>query len=269
MIACETLELAVDNGVACITLNRPTVLNAINRRMAEELTEVVLALGQRQDVRVLVLCGAGGNFCAGGDVRGMSDAGPRSTSEARDGMALYRRMTEALHGFERPVIAAVDGVAYGAGFSLLLLADIVLLGESARLSMVFGRVGLVPDCGAMHTLPRAVGLQRAREIVFSARELHAAEALELGLAMEVLPSGALLDRAMALAFTLRNASPLALSLAKRVLNQSMNTDMAELLKQEADAQAKALASDYHREAVRRFVAREAPLFSWLGTKSHP
>jgi 2-(1,2-epoxy-1,2-dihydrophenyl)acetyl-CoA isomerase len=258
----DTLLLSVQGGVARITLNRPAVLNAINRPMADELTNMLLGLQQREDVRVLVLHGAGGNFCAGGDVRGMRDAGPRRTGEARDGMAIYRRMTEALHGFDRPVIAAVDGVAYGAGFSLLLLADMVLLGERARLSMVFGRVGLVPDCGAMYTLPRAVGLQRAREIVFSARELDAAQAHALGLALEVVSGDALLDRAMTIASSLRNASPLALSLAKRVLDQSLNSDLGQVLEQEADAQAKALASDHHREAVRRFMAKEAPLFNW-------
>lgn len=258
----DTLLLSVQDGVARITLNRPAVLNAINRPMADELTDVLLGLRQREDVRVLVLQGAGGNFCAGGDVRGMNDAGPRSTGEALEGMARYRRMTEALQGFDRPVIAAADGFAYGAGFSLLLLADMVLLGERARLSMVFGRVGLIPDCGALYTLPRVVGLQRAKEIVFSAREIPASEAHALGLAMEVVPSDALLERASVLASSLRRASPLALTLAKRLLDRSLNSELGDLLEQEAQAQAAALASDHHREAARRFVAKEAPLFSW-------
>lgn len=269
MQTCETLLLDVQDGVACITLNRPEVLNAINRTMADELTDTLLMLNRREDVRVLVLHGAGGNFCAGGDVRAMQAVGPRSVGEARDGMQRYRRMTEALHGFDHPVIAAVDGVAFGAGFSLMLLADMALLGERARLSMVFSRVGLIPDCGALYTLPRAVGLQRARELVFSARELDAAEAHTLGLAMEVQPEGALLDRALVLASSLRHASPLALTLAKRVLDRSLNGDMAQLLDHEGDAQAEALASDHHREAVRRFVAREPRLFEWPGPIQRP
>lgn len=256
MDAIETLLLTVENGVARLTLNRPASLNAIDRRMADELTGTLRALGARDDVRVLVLHGAGDHFCAGGDVKGMHDSGPRHGSEALQGMARYRRMTEALHGFDRPVIAAVDGVAFGAGFSLLLLADLVLLSERARLSMVFGRVGLIPDCGALHTLPRVVGLQRAKELVFSAREIDAREALRLGLAMEVLPAEALLDRAMALGVSLCAASPLALSLAKRALDRSLQSDLSALLDVEAAGQALALSSDEHAEAVRRFVNRK-------------
>ncbi|RFP77376.1 enoyl-CoA hydratase/isomerase family protein [Hydrogenophaga borbori] len=258
----ETLLLGVNGGVARLTLNRPEARNAISRRMADELTEALQALRAREDVRVLVLHGAGEHFCAGGDVKGMGEAGPRGAPEARAGMARYRHMTEALHGFDRPVIAAVDGVAYGAGFSLLLLADLVLLSARARLCMVFGRVGLVPDCGALHTLPRVVGLQRAKELVFSAREVHATEALALGLAMEVLPAQTLLDRAMALAAALREASPLALSLAKRALNRSFDQDLAGLLDTEADAQALALCSEAHAEAVRRFVHKAPARFAW-------
>ncbi|MGB3066919.1 MAG: enoyl-CoA hydratase/isomerase family protein [Ottowia sp.] len=261
----ETLILTEHEGVVRVTLNRPAVMNAISRQMADEFADTLLALQQRKDVRALVLHGAGGNFCAGGDVKGMHKAGPRGVGEAREGMARYLRMTKALRDFDRPVIAAADGVAFGAGFSLLLLADMVLLGERARLSMVFGRVGLIPDCGALYTLPRVVGVQRAKEIVFSARELHATEAHALGLAMEVLTSDALLDRATAIASSLCYASPLALASAKGILDQSLNCTLDDLLEQEADAQAMALASDYHREAVNRFTARKPPLFAWPGS----
>ncbi|MBX3608712.1 MAG: enoyl-CoA hydratase/isomerase family protein [Hydrogenophaga sp.] len=262
MAAYETLTVEVEGGVARLTLNRPEVMNAINRQMAAELTDALHMLGTRDDVRVVVLQGAGGNFCAGGDVRGMRDAGPRSSDEAREGMALYRRMTEALHGLECPVIAAADGVAFGAGFSLLLLADLVLLGERARLSMVFGRVGLIPDCGALHTLPRVVGLQRAKELVFSARELDAREAVALGVALEVLPGNELLPRAMAMAAALGQASPLALALAKRGLDDAFDIDLGEAMAREANGQALALGSAWHREAVRRFLAKESPSFRW-------
>lgn len=154
----QTLKLAVEDGIARLTLNRPEALNAINARMADELIDALHTIENDAVVRALVLHGAGGNFCAGGDVRGMKDAGPRTAADARRAMARYRTMTETLHHLDRPVIAAVDGIAFGAGFSLALLADVVLLGERARLSMVFARVGLIPDCGALATLPRIVGL---------------------------------------------------------------------------------------------------------------
>jgi 2-(1,2-epoxy-1,2-dihydrophenyl)acetyl-CoA isomerase len=258
----ETLQLAVDGGVARLMLNRPEVLNAISRRMADELIDALAAVEANADVRALVLHGAGGNFCAGGDVRGMREAGPRSVADARAAMGRYRRMTEALQRLDRPVVAAVDGVAFGAGFSLALLADIVLLGERARLAMVFGRVGLIPDCGALYTLPRIVGLQRAKELVFSAREIGAAEALRLGLALEVLPGEALLERALAIAASFRGASALAVSLAKRALDQSQQSDLGAMLELEAADQALAMASDYHADAVRRFVSKERLRFQW-------
>lgn len=145
-------------------LNRPESLNAIDRRMADEITGALARWRADETVRVLLLRGAGGAFCAGGDVRGMAGQGPRDPEEARAGMERYRRMTLALRGFDRPVIAAVDGAAYGAGMSLALLADIVLLSDRARLCMAFQRVGLVPDCGALYTLPRLVGLQQAKAL---------------------------------------------------------------------------------------------------------
>ena len=123
-------------------------------------------------------------------------------------------------------------------------------------------MGLIPDCGALHTLPRAVGLQRAKELVFSAREIDAQEALRLGLAMEVLPAEALLDRALALVAALREASPLALSLAKQGLNRSFDEDLAGLLDFEAGAQALALCSAPHADAVRRFASKAPARFVW-------
>jgi len=258
----ETLLVSVQDGVGRITLNRPEVMNAIDRRMAAELAAAVGRLGSHKDVRVLLLLGAGGNFCAGGDVRGMREAGTRSVEQARQDMALYRDMTLVLHGVEKPLIAAADGVAYGAGFSLLLLADMVLLGERSRLSMVFGRVGLIPDCGALYTLPRVVGLQRARELVFSAREIDATQALAMGVAMEVVASDSLVERAQAIASALTLASPLALSLAKSRLNLSFDSDLATMLDSESEGQAQALDSDHHREAVRRFLTSEVSAFRW-------
>ncbi|HSV81750.1 MAG TPA: enoyl-CoA hydratase/isomerase family protein [Ramlibacter sp.] len=260
MTTYDTLMLAVDDGVATLTLNRPEVRNAIDARMAQDLVNALAALEAQPEVRALVLQGAGGHFCAGGDVRAMNAAGPRTPAQARAGMARYAKLTRALRTFDRPVIAAVDGIAFGAGLSLALLADLVLLGQAARLAMVFGRVGLVPDCGALYTLPRLVGLQRAKELVLSAREFGADEALRLGLALEVLPSDMLLPRAQALARSFCSASPLALALAKKALDQSPDADFEAMLELEATYQGMALTSDYHLEAVRRFVAKEPSLF---------
>ncbi|UUZ75990.1 enoyl-CoA hydratase/isomerase family protein [Polaromonas sp. P1(28)-13] len=138
--------------------------------------------------------------------------------------------TERLEGVQRHVIGAADGVAFGAGFSLLLLADIVLLSDRARLCMAFQRIGLLPDCGALFTLPRAVGLQRAKELIFSAREIGAAEAQGIGLALEVLSPDALLPRAMETARAFCGASEASTPLVKRPLDASFQSDLETMFR---------------------------------------
>lgn len=263
-ILCE-LPLSGDSGgegIATLTLNRPASLNALNRRMADELKDALTRLAADPAVRVLVLRGAGDAFCAGGDVRDMAGQGPRSAAEAQEGMARYRRLTLALHDFPRPVIAAVDGVAFGAGMSIALLADLVLLSDRARLCMVFQRVGLIPDCAALYTLPRLVGLQQAKALALSAREIGAAEALALGLALEVLPWQQLHRRAMQLAAAMAQGSPTALALTKQALDSSLQSDLPTMLSIEAAGQAVALTSEEHRAAVQAFVRKEATRYRW-------
>ncbi len=258
----KTLDYRLDDGVATLTLDRPEAKNALDPTMADELGECLAAIRADESVRVLVLAGAGGAFCAGGDVKAMGQGGPRTPEQRRAGMARYTRICTELMALDRPVIAAVDGVAYGAGFSLALMCDIVLLSERARLCMVFQRIGLVPDMGAFYTLPRVVGLQRAKELIFSAREIDAAEALRLGLAMEVVPAEALAARAQAIARSFAGASPVAMSIAKRALQASLGSDLQTLLEIESSGQALASNSDYAKEAVRRFAAREPAQFRW-------
>jgi 2-(1,2-epoxy-1,2-dihydrophenyl)acetyl-CoA isomerase len=251
-----------DEGVATLTLNRPASLNAISRLMADEMTDALTRLSADDSVRVLVLRGAGEAFCAGGDVRDMATEGPRTGADALEGMARYRRLTFALHGFPRPVIAALDGVAFGAGMSIALLADLVLLSDRARLCMVFQRVGLIPDCAALYTLPRLVGLQQAKALALSAREIGAHEALSMGLALEVLPWQKLHARAMQLAAAMAAGSPTALSLTKQALDASLQCDLPTMLALEAAGQAIALTGAAHQAAVKAFVRKEGPRYTW-------
>lgn len=253
----ETIVCEVQDGVATLTLNRPKSLNAINRQMADEMTCALAQLAADASVRVLLLRGAGNAFCAGGDVRGMADQGARSADEALAGMDRYRRLTLALHHFQRPVIAAVDGVAFGAGMSLALLADLVLLSDRARLCLVFQRVGLIPDCGALYTLPRLVGLQQAKALALTAREINAHEAQAMGLALEVLPWQQLHARACELAEAMTRGSPTALALTKQALDASLQSDLPAMLALEAAGQAVALTSEEHRQAVQAFVRRQS------------
>ena len=262
----ETLEYTCADGVGILTLNRPQARNALSAAMVGELDTLLGQITRDDSVRALILTGAGGAFCSGGDVRNMN-AAPRSPQDWRTGMRRIHRVVRAIHGLDRPVIAAVDGVAFGAGFSLALLADIVLVSSRARFCMAFGRVGLVPDYGALYTLPRVVGLQRAKELVFSAREVGAEEARSIGLALEVHTPERLLPRALEMAQALSGASPQALSLAKDALNASLGSELDAMLQMEASGQGIAGTTEYALDAFRRFADKQPGRFQWPATPS--
>ncbi len=176
-------------------------------------------------------------------------------------MARYAELARALASLDKPLIAAVDGVAFGAGLSMALYADIALRSTRARLAMVH-RIGLVPDVGAWYQLPRAVVAQRAKELIYSAREFGADEAVRMNIALEALAPEALMPRAMELARSLAGASPTAFSLSKRALAATLQSDLETMLDMEASSQAIALSSAYFREAIRRFAAKEPAQFCW-------
>jgi len=257
----ESIEYTCVDGVATLTLNRPQARNALNATLVGELDALLGQITRDDSVRALILTGAGGAFCAGGDVRSMNDA-PRDAQAWRSHMRRGHRIVRALHGMDRPVIAAVDGVAFGAGFSLTLLADIVLVSRRARFCMAFGRIGLVPDYGALYTLPRLVGLQRAKELMLSTREVGADEARAIGLALEVHAPEALLPRAQALAQSLCAASPEAVAITKDALNASLGNELEAMLQLEANAQGIAGTTDYARDAFRRFADKQPTRFHW-------
>lgn len=256
------LHYELGDGVARVTLNRPHAKNALNVAMARELSELLAQLRTDDAVRVVLLAGAGGAFCSGGDVKGMGEGGDRTPEQRRATFAVFQQVAVELLAMDKPVVAAAQGVAYGAGFSLLLLCDFVVLAEDARLCMVFQRIGLVPDLAALYTLPRVVGLQRAKALMLSAREVKAPEALALGIAAEVVPVAELAARASEVAQALASASQVALALCKRGLETSMYADASTMLELEASAQVMAGGSAYLTEAVRRFAAKEAPQFRW-------
>ncbi|SAL69706.1 enoyl-CoA hydratase [Caballeronia choica] len=257
----EEASLLVDltDGIATLTLNRPQQKNALNDPMRHALRDTVHAIRADRSVRAVILRGSGEDFCSGGDIRAMNVADAQAGRERIDDLHGWIGL---LLDLDRPVIAAVDGVTYGAGFSLALLADFVIATPRARFCMPFMKVGLVPDCGAFYTLPRVIGMARTRDLVFSAREIDAHEARQMGAVFEIVAKEALHDRARQLATSLANASPVAFGLAKRAINQSLSSDLRGMLEMEALAQGIAFTTGYHKEAVRRFKEKDAPLFKW-------
>ncbi|HYE71561.1 MAG TPA: enoyl-CoA hydratase/isomerase family protein [Aquabacterium sp.] len=245
-------------GTAIVCLNRPQQRNALDPALRSALSQAIGEVRGDAGVRALVLTGAGGHFCAGGDIRsGVQTRG--DVFEGRERMQRSHRWLEDLADLEKPVIAAVDGSAFGAGLSLALAADFILASRRARFCSAFVRLGYVPDLGAMYLLPRAVGLARAKDLVFTGRVVEAAEAQAIGLVQQVV-EGDVLEHAMAFARRFEAAPRASLGMAKSVLNQALESDRRTVLGLEAMAQAICRESAFHQEAVRRFLAREPAVY---------
>jgi 2-(1,2-epoxy-1,2-dihydrophenyl)acetyl-CoA isomerase len=250
----------ISEGVAELTLNHPERRNALDPAMRAQLAEAVVAIRRDRSVRAVILTGSQGHFCAGGDLRALAGA----DLDNEGWLQRFQDMNDwvrDLISLDRPVVAAVDGMATGAGLSLALTADLVLATPRARFSASFLRVGLVPDCGCLYTLPRVVGVQRAKELMLSARELGAEEAQRLGIVMEIVAADALLARARAIARSFVRASSAAVSMIKRNL-APQGGELAALLDAEAQAQAMAMGTRDHRAAVNCLLEKQAPPFNW-------
>jgi 2-(1,2-epoxy-1,2-dihydrophenyl)acetyl-CoA isomerase len=168
----------------------------------------------------------------------------------------------AMFMLEIPVIAAVDGFAYGAGFNMALAADFIFATPEARFCQSFGRVGLIPDFGGFFVLPRIVGLAKARELIFTAREIGADEAHNLGIVYRIVPRADLMAAVRRMANRLKVASPIAIAQSKRILRTCLQQDLPAILEAEAAGQGICLVSDYHREAVKNFLDRRPLKFVW-------
>lgn len=256
----QTLNFTIENQVGWIRLARAARHNPFDAELRTELMEVLEQVRQDPGIRALVLTGSPGVFCAGGNLQVLHehlDAGPAYWQQRiKTGL----RCIDDLLNLGRPIVAAVDGPAMGAGFALALCADMVVASPRARFSMAYLRLGLVPDLGALYLLPRAVGLQRAKELMFSTRDIQAEEARQLGLVMEVHDSEALEARARQIAESLTRAAPTALALTKAALNTSLDADRASLFNLEAASQAAAFSAPEPRAAIEAMLAKKAPPF---------
>jgi 2-(1,2-epoxy-1,2-dihydrophenyl)acetyl-CoA isomerase len=263
----EEIQVERAEGVATVTLNRPERKNAITVAMFEELGRLAVELANDHSVRAVVLTGAGGHFSSGADLTpgdGDGDGNAPSSAAARSLGVIRDQIggaVVALHQMATPTLAVVSGVAAGAGASLAIGCDLVYASEEARLSFIFVRRALSPDCGATWLLPRLVGLQRAKEIAFLGDWIEAPEARSLGLVTRTYPQEELLDAARETALRLAQGAPVALTLAKRGLDASFALSFAEALDQEARAQAVCTATHDFAEGMKAFIERREPQYT--------
>lgn len=247
------------DGVYTLTLNRPDKLNAFDDRMAEEVQAALKTAERDQAVRCLVLTGAGKGFCAGQDLLAVGERSGDFSFRAHL-LKTYNPIVLKLRTLEKPVIAAVNGAAAGAGFGLALACDLRYAAAGAKFRLAFSGIGLAPDSGASFHLPRIAGLGKALELAYTNDVLTAEAALSLGLVNKVLPTEELMPAVQALARRLAQAPTRALGLTKRAMNKALASSLEQALDYEAHLQEIAGKTEDFREGVQAFLEKRAPQF---------
>lgn len=255
------LKTESEAGVRRLIIDRPERKNAIPSDGWPLLGDAFIDF-EKSDDRVLVVTGAGGEFCAGADLDPDRFSGHVSVTEAHRRMKVVERAATALHRTTKPTIAAVDGVAVGAGMNIALGCDVVVASDRARFSEIFVRRGLTVDFGGTWLLPRIVGLQRAKELALSGRIVEAEEAVRLGIAMEIVHADGLADRAGEIARSFRAGAPIPQMFAKQGLNASFESSWSESLSWEGQSQAIAFGTEDAVEGVAAFLQKRDP--DWKG-----
>lgn len=248
----------VENGVSWITLNRPEAMNAVTWDQRERIIALLAEASAEPEVRTVVLTATGRGFCAGADLRGAPATGERVAGDVARMIRLgAQRFIGSVLDCEKPVIAAVNGTAAGIGAHLAFACDLVLAADSARFIEVFARRGLVPDGGGAYLLPRLIGPQRAKELMFFGDAVPAAEARAMGLVNRVVPAEALEETAREWAERLARGPTRALALTKQLVNASLDADRSTAFAAEAVAQELNMTTRDAQEGVASFVERRA------------
>ncbi|MGQ9474756.1 MAG: enoyl-CoA hydratase/isomerase family protein [Actinomycetota bacterium] len=256
----ETLILERKEGVALLTLNRPEVHNAMNHTMFLELEAAARELQGDPEVRAVVISGAGKSFSSGLDLASFAGLGQLTALQIHTFLKGVQATYLAYEMMNKPVIAAVNGLAFGGAMELMLACDIRFASEEARFNLMEIKFGIIPDLGACKRLARLVGLGHAKEIIFTGKTLDAAEAHRLGMVEHILPTEQVLPEAMKLATELAAGPILGIAMAKQVINRCWDSDPETALEFEAIAQTLCLVSEDHKEAVQAAFENRKPRF---------
>ena len=257
----EHILFTIEQGVATLTLNRPEQLNSFNAQMHKEVREALKQVRQSAEVRCLLITGAGRGFCAGQDLGDRNVAPGTAAPDLGESIEKnYNPLIRSLRDLPMPVICAVNGVAAGAGANIALACDITLAAKSASFIQAFCKIGLVPDSGGTWTLPRAVGMARAKALALLGDRLSAEQAEQWGMIWRCVDDAALHDEALKLARQLATQPTYGLALIKRALNASASNSFDEQLDLERDLQRLAGRSEDYREGVSAFMAKRTPQF---------
>jgi enoyl-CoA hydratase/carnithine racemase len=255
----STVLLERDGHLAHLVLNRPEVLNAINNELASDMSDACDALAQDSDVWLVILRGAGDRaFSAGADLKARHGMSPEQWSAQRE---LFRSMFAKMRAIAQPMIAAVHGYALGGGTELAMLADFIVASDDAVFGLTEASLGIIPGGGGTQNLPRLIGRNRAKELIFAARRIPASEALRLGLVNHVVPRADLLPKALAIADEILRNSPFAVRQAKWAIDQGADLPLVDGFGKEHEAYLRAIASEDRREGIAAFNQKRKPNFT--------
>ena len=251
----NTLKVSTDDFVTTVTLSRPDRLNALNHQLAEELYEVLHAYDQNDDTRVFVITGEGRGFCAGADLKDRGGANERASNAPTLGERLY----QALVDIEKPIIAAINGVAVGGGCTLTLLCDIRVAAESAKFQLPFTKLGLSAELGSTYLLPRLLGMGKAMELILTSKMIDANEALDIGLVNQVVANDELLSAATTMAKQIASFPPVSVRMNKAGLK--LGADMESQFRYENMALNILHETDDAKEAAAAFREKRDPMYT--------
>ena len=255
----DSIIFRKEKGIAVITLNRPETRNALDEKMFDDLFLVLDTIEKDNEVCAVVVTGAGPAFCSGGHLS-LIQRLAESTIIGREGVLRGNKLAMRIAELEKPVIAAVNGAAVGAGCSMALAYDIVIAPENAVFFQRFVRLGLLPDTGGLFILPRLVGVSNAKKLCFTGDMVNAEEAERMGLVSKVVPAEDLEAEALGLAERLAQGPTKAIGLTKRIINRSLSCDLAAVCEYEAQAQSILFQTEDFREGMQAFLEKREPKF---------
>lgn len=256
----ETLKFDIEDGIATITLSRPDAANALDLTMARELSDVAIICDEADDVRVVVIRGEGKMFCAGGDLSVMGDAGHAAPAVIKQMAGDLHMALSRLNRMDAPVIAAINGTAAGAGFSIAVATDLAIAVDSAKFTMAYTNAGLSPDGSSSYFLPRRVGDRRARELMLTNRLLSAQEALDWGILNQVVSADEFDDAVAKLAGSLATGPTRAFGRVKQLLTASFDNGLETQMELETRGISDMARSDDGQEGIRAFLNKRKPDF---------
>ncbi|MBP7821297.1 MAG: enoyl-CoA hydratase/isomerase family protein [Saprospiraceae bacterium] len=254
----SSILLDIKENIAIITLNRPKVFNSFNREMALSLQKCLDECSSNDEVRAIYLIGNGKAFCAGQDLQEVTDpAGPSLTTILKEH---YNPIVQRIRQIEKPIIAAVNGVAAGAGANIALACDVVVASSTASFIQAFSKIGLIPDSGGTYFLPRLIGFQKASALMMLGDKVTSSEALQLGMIYKVFDENSFLEDSWKIATTLAQMPTFGLALTKKALNESFTNNFDQQLALEDVLQTAAGKSHDYKEGVNAFLEKRKPLF---------